>query len=83
MYWQKLTNGRLQQILPFRVFPTPHSTQKHAGIRTKDHLKYGLFMENYAKLHKNPITALIEERHLHSGKNTGVCIDKVQNKKLK
>jgi hypothetical protein len=54
MFWQRLKNSRLQQVLP----------PKRASVLTKDHLKYGLFMENYAKLHKNPITALIEERHL-------------------
>lgn len=59
MYWQRLTNRRLQQILPFRVFP--QNTQKHASIPTKDHLKYGFFMENFTELHKKDNSKLSKD----------------------
>ena len=39
--------------MPFRVFPLPQNTKKHAVVPTKDHSKYGFFMENYTELHKN------------------------------
>ena len=71
MYWQRLTNGKYQKVLPFRVYPWPRTVEKPVCIPTKDHLKHGLFMENYAKFNKTSITALIEERHLHPGKKNG------------
>lgn len=53
MYWQRIANNRLQKVMPFRVFPLPQNTKKHAVVPTKDHSKYGFFMENYTELHKN------------------------------
>ena len=53
MYWQKIAKNRLQKVMPFRVFPLPENIKKRAAVPTKDHLKYGFFMENYTELHKN------------------------------
>lgn len=53
MCWQRVANGRLQKVLPFRVYPIYQNIQKRPAIPTKDHLKYGFFMENYTEVNKN------------------------------
>ena len=53
MYWHKIAKNRLQKVMPFRVFPLPQNIKKCAAVPTKDHSKYGFFMENYTELHKN------------------------------
>lgn len=53
MYWKRITNNRIQQILPYRVFPLFQNTQKRASIPTKNHIQYGFLMENRVELKKN------------------------------